>query len=62
MIVILLSKLLIYRIRAGGMEAGTGQVDDLATLYQLNEQNLLHELELRYKKEKIYVSWPCVIL
>lgn len=38
------------------MEAGTGQVDDLASLSNLDEETLQSELEARYRLKQIYVS------
>jgi len=34
----------------------TGSVDDLATLPELNEKIILEELQVRYRKDVIYVS------
>lgn len=39
------------------MEAGTGDVDDLAALSKLTEHTLQTELELRFKNGQIYVSF-----
>lgn len=38
------------------MEPGTGLVNDLATLSDLDENILLEELRARYNKDIIYVS------
>ena len=39
-----------------GIKIGSGEIDDLALLNLLNEENLLRELRLRYRKGIIYVS------
>ena len=38
------------------IKVDSGEIDDLATLNILNEENLLRELRLRYRKGIIYVS------
>lgn len=38
------------------IKVDSGEIDDLATLNILNEENLLRELRQRYRKGIIYVS------
>ena len=41
------------------IKVDSGEIDDLATLNILDEESLLRELRLRYRKGIIYVSENC---
>ena len=38
-----------------------GKTDDLATLSKLDEEVLMNELKIRYREDKIYVSFLFVL-